>query len=143
MIESGEKEEEIRQGLYCEGNGVAVDDSEFFLLDQFVHPVSGKSDAVPSDYKPQKSLEFKPAGTCNPRPIKTVKEVAHADYKKDMADLVRYQPLGTAMCLHRPSGISQGEQREQQPEKEEKSFRTMLSHVLMFAPEKREVKANE
>jgi len=41
-------------------------------------------------------------------PINAEEEIAHANYKKDMADLMRDEAFGPSVCLHGPGRVDKG-----------------------------------
>jgi len=80
--------------------------NEPFMIDQFSHPVAGKGQNIPQNNKPEKAFELKPACSGNMVSVNPVEQIGHSGYKKDMADLMRYQTLCTAMLLHGKSRVN-------------------------------------
>ena len=59
------KSAEIEIGVGKAGNGkkanAAIGSYEFFVCQEFMHPMAGKGEDIPGDDQPEKNSEFKPA----------------------------------------------------------------------------------
>lgn len=91
MVKSGQVKKGIKGVCYNKRSNMGSLPDESVRIYNFSHPVAGKGEDIPQDYKPEETFELKPARSAYAAMVYPVQQVAHAGDEQDMSDLMRYQ----------------------------------------------------